>query len=104
MGRQKYDGVVEAVRYSPAGRLEFARVYERRIGSTFSDSILLSRAELIRKLQAGQIFMVGKRLEYRGGTFEVSVPVKLAGSPGKEVLFTTKIDNDCDDLQGAPLF
>ena len=103
MGRQKYDGVVEAVRYSPAGRLAIARVYERR-GSTFSDILLLSRTEIIHKLQAGQIFMVGKRLEYQGGTFEVTVPVKLAGNPGKEVLFTTKITNDCDDLQGVPLF
>jgi len=103
MGRQKYDGVVEAVRYAPDGRLTIARVYERR-GSTFSDCVLLSRAELIRKLKAGQVFMMGKRLEYLGGTFEVTIPVKMAGNPGKEVLFTTKITNDCDDLQGAPLF
>ena len=48
--------------------------------------------------------MMGKRLEYLGGTFEVTIPVKMAGNPGKEVLFTTKITNDCDDLQGAPLF
>jgi hypothetical protein len=103
MGRQKYDGVVESVRYAPDGSLSIARVYERR-GSTFSDYILLSRAELIRKLKAGQIFMVGKRLEYLGGTFEVTVPIKLAGTPGKEFLFTTKITNDCDDLQGVPFF
>ena len=103
MGRQKYDGVIEAVRYAPDGRLTIARVYERR-GSTFSDCVLLSRAELIRKLKAGQVFMMGKRLEYLGGTFEVTIPVKMAGNPGKEVLFTTKITNDCDDLQGAPLF
>jgi hypothetical protein len=103
MGRQKYDGVVEAVRFAPGGKLAIARVFERR-GSTFSDHVLLSRDEMIRKLKAGQIFMVGKRLEYLGGTFEVSVPVKLAGNPGKEFLFTTKITNDCDDLQGIPLF
>jgi hypothetical protein len=103
MGRQKYDGVVEAVRYAPDGKLAIARVYERR-GSTFSDCVLLSRDEMIRKLKDGQIFMVGKRLEHLGGTFEVTVPVKLAGNPGKEVLFTTKITNDCDDLQGVLLF
>ncbi len=103
MGRQKYDGVVEAVRYAPDGKLTIARVYERR-GSTFSDYVLLSRAEMILKLKAGQIFMVGKRLKYLGGTFEVTVPVKLAGNQGKEVLFTKNIKNDCDDLQGVPLF
>ena len=51
MGRQKYDGVVEAVRYAPDGNLSIARVYERR-GSTFSDYILLSRAELIRRIKS----------------------------------------------------
>ena len=103
MGRQKFDGVVEAVRYAPDGKLSIARVYERR-GSTFSDHILLSRADMIRKIKAGQKFMIGKRLEYLGGTFEVTVPLKLAGSPGKEVLFTTKISNDCDDLPDVPFF
>ena len=103
MGRQKYDGVVEAVRYAPDGKLAIARVYERR-GSTFSDYVLLSRDEMIRKLKAGQVFMVGKRLAHLGGTFEVTLPVKLAGNPGKEVLLTTKTTNECDDLQGAPLF
>ncbi|MDR3574256.1 MAG: hypothetical protein P4L50_10360 [Anaerolineaceae bacterium] len=103
MGRQKYDGVVEAVRYAPDGKLAIARVYERR-GSTFSDYVLMTRAEMISRLKAGQLFMIGKRLEYMGGTFEVTVPVKMAGNSGKEVLFTTEITKDCDDLQGAPLF
>jgi len=103
MARQKYDGVVEAVRYAPDGKLAIARVYERR-GSTFSDYVLLSRDEMIRKLKAGQVFMVGKRLAHLGGTFEVTLSVKLAGNPGKEVLLTTKTTNECDDLQGAPLF
>jgi len=34
MAQAKYDGVIEAVRYAPAGRISLVRAYERR-GPTF---------------------------------------------------------------------
>jgi hypothetical protein len=70
MAKIGYDGVIEAVRYSPDGRLSVARVYERR-GPSFSDRILLDRDELIKRLESGEKYVVGKRIPRMPGTFEV---------------------------------
>lgn len=37
----RFDGVIEAVRYSPDGKIEVARAYERR-GAAFSDHVLIT--------------------------------------------------------------
>lgn len=104
MAPKKFDGVVEAVRYAPDGRLALARVYERR-GPTFSDRILLTREELVGRLQAKKRFYIGRRTPYLASTFELgSQPVTLDGASGKEVICVGKQPGEGDRLEGAPLF
>ena len=107
MSKQKYDGVIEAVRYTPDGRVSLARAYERR-GPAFSDRILLSRDDLIKRLESGEKFMIGKRLPYVGGMFEVSNKVELVKGDGSVVWISTDSSGNGsdgrDDLLGAPLF
>ncbi|MCE5209554.1 MAG: hypothetical protein LLG42_14750 [Chloroflexi bacterium] len=107
MANSKYDGVIEAVRYTPDGKVSLARAYERR-GPAFSDRILLNRSELIQRLNSGEKFMIGKRLPRLGGMFEVSSKVKLVKSKDNiEWIHTSLSDNNAperDVLEGAPLF
>jgi hypothetical protein len=99
----KFDGVIDTVRYTPSGKMELVRVYEKR-GPTFSDITLLTRDELLHKLQAGKKFFVGKRIPLQASTFEISVPVFLSGKPGLEIIVSGRQRGDNDDIQGAPLF
>lgn len=81
----KYDGVVEAVHYKPDGSVAWVRAYERR-GPTWSDHVLIPRTELIEKLKSGKSFLVGTRLEYLAGTFDVRVPVQVVQNDGQDYL------------------
>ena len=69
MARQKFDGVVETVRYTPEGEISLVRLYERR-GSAFSDYVLIDRPEMIRRIRAGKKLVTGQRVPYFAGTFE----------------------------------
>jgi len=102
MANNKYDGVIEAVHYSTDGRIEWVRAYLRR-GPTWGDRVILKRQELIDAIKAGKRMMIGKRVEFMAGTFEVTTPVQLAGKPGSEVLLSSTAAADCDNLEGAPL-
>ena len=108
MVKIKYDGVIEAVRYTPEGKVSMARAYERR-GPAFSDRILLSREELIKRLESGGRYMIGKRLPKLGGVFEVSARVHLVKGDGNVLWVSTSKtgvaqSSSRDELQGAPLF
>jgi len=104
MAPKKFDGVVEAVRYAPDGKIALARVYERR-GPTFTDRILLTRDELVERLKAKKRFYIGRRKPYLASTFELDgQPVTLSGERGKEVIQTGKQPGGSDRLEGAPLF
>ena len=83
---QKFDVVVEAVRYKN-GKIELVRVYERR-GASFTDRILMDRKTLLERLKDGKRFVTGQRKEYLASTFEVGKPVKLVGGDGKQVVTT----------------
>ncbi len=98
---QKFDVVVEAVRYKN-GKIDLVRVFERR-GATFTDRILMDRKTLLERLKDGKRFVTGQRKEYLGGTFDVGKPVRLVGADGKQVV-TTLADADHDDLEGVPSF
>jgi hypothetical protein len=69
MARLKLDGVIEAVRYNPAGKIEVARVYERH-GLVWSDHILLNRQDLVEWLKQGKKIATGVRKSYLGSVFE----------------------------------
>lgn len=100
MANKKYDGVIEAVHYTTDGQVDWVRAYLRR-GITWSDRIIMRRQGLIDEIKAGKRMMLGKRVEFMGGTFEVTLPVQVVGSDGKEVLSTSKDTTDRDRLEGA---
>lgn len=99
MRRSKYDGVIEAVRYAPNGRIALARLYERR-GSVWSDRILLDRRELTERLQQGKRLVTGHRMLYRGCTFETGSLIHLNG----ENIVTIDRSAGRDNLTSIPIF
>ena len=104
MARVKYDGVIEAVRYTPAGQVEVVRAYERR-GATFSDRILITRDDLVQRLKTGKRYVSGQRQPFLASTFHVGAPVRLLDKKGKKYLATSEVPaGDADNLAGVPLF
>jgi len=102
MPKQKVDGVVESVRYTTTGEIEWVRAFERS-GAIFGDHVLLSRDDLISRLKAGKRFVVGKRIIYQGATFETARPIQLAKQNGSEIILTSDSQASNDHLEGAPI-
>ena len=102
MAKQKFDGVVEAVRYAPDGSVAWVRAYERR-GPTYSDVVILSRQELIRRLQAGKKFFSGQRKEFHASDFVVSLPLRLLEQGGDCFLVVNENSVRQDHLDGVPV-
>ena len=98
---QKYDGIIEAVRYK-SGKIELVRAYERR-GATFSDSVLLDRKTLLERLKKGKKFATGSRKEFLASTFEIGKPIQATGKDDK-LFLVTRADVDHDELEGVPAF
>jgi hypothetical protein len=103
MAEKKIDGVIEAVRYAPDGKLKMARAYLRR-GAIWSDRVLLTRDELLEQMKLGKNFVVGQRVQYMAGTFETAQAVQVKGAAGQEVLYTSQSQDNRDNLEGSPLF
>ncbi len=99
---KKFDGIVEAVKYSPDGLISLARIYERR-GAAFSDRVLLTRDELVKRLKDGKRFAVGQRQIMMAGTFDIGAPLKLIGISGQDFL-TTGPQPEGQDRIEAPQF
>ncbi len=93
----RFDGVIEAVRYAPDGKIEFVRAYERR-GAAFSDYVLIPRAALIERLQQGKKFVTGKRKENLGGMFETGAQVLFSDG-----FITTRPGAGRDFLDDVPV-
>jgi hypothetical protein len=102
MADQKYDGVIEAVHYRQDGQVDWVRAYLRR-GAAWSDRVILKRAELIQEITSGKRMMIGQRVEYMAGTFNVSAHLEVAGPSGKQVLLTNSANADHDILEGIPV-
>ena len=108
---RKIEGVVEAVRLAADGHLTLARVYERR-GSSFSDHILLTRAEFLQRLKTGKVYVTGKRKNLLGFTFDTGAEFHLAQENGHDVLRLTAVNPEMpgaagsqgDALKGVPVF
>jgi hypothetical protein len=105
MPQKKFDGVIEAVRYTPEGKIAEVRFYERR-GPTYSDRLLIGRSELVQRLRGGKKFAVGARKLLMASTFEITGEVRLAGTRGHETVLAGLAgpSGERDDLSGAPLF
>lgn len=92
------DVVVEAVRYED-GKIRWVRAFERR-GATYSDWLLLGRADLAERLKQGKRVVLGRRTENMASTFETDGQVFLADSDA----IATRKDSKSDNLEGALLF
>jgi len=103
MTSEKVDGVVETVRYDPDGQVILVRIYERR-GPTWSDRVLLSREDLVKRIKKGQHFYTGSRIPLMAGSFEYGRPLRLRKVNGKEILLSGFGDTTRDMLDGVPLF
>ena len=100
---EKYDGVIESVRYTPDGRVSYVRMYERR-GPAFSDRILLDRHALIQRIKSRKRILTGTRLPYLGGTFKTGGRVTLAGPAGQEWIVSGAAPANRDFIENIPLF
>lgn len=98
MAKNKFDGVIEAVRYKEDGKIDMVRAYERR-GAAFSDRILLKRGQLVERLQKGEKFVTGERKELLAGTFECGKSVHLNGD-----VVSTGDGTNHDLLEDVPIF
>ena len=99
MTRKKLHGVIEAVRYTPGGRIALVRLYERH-GAVWSDQVLLERKELSERLKLGKLFVVGKRQTYLGSVFETGTAVhQMDGN-----IVTEGQTSARDLLNGVPVF
>lgn len=101
MAEKKFDGLIEAVRYTRNGQIEFVRAYERR-GATFSDSVLLDRKTLLERLKSKKQFVTGQRKELNASTFSRERDVQLVKNGDKEWI-TTRADASRDELEGVPV-
>lgn len=102
MAKTKFDGIVEAVRYTPDGQIDWVRVYERR-GAAFSDHVILQRQALIERLKTGKRFATGKRIEYHAGSFETGQTLRLVQRGGREIIATGEPKDGQDYLAGVPI-
>jgi hypothetical protein len=99
MARKKLDGVIEAVRYAPGGKIVFVRFYERH-GVVWSDATLLEREDLSEQLKLGKHIVVGKRQAYLGSVFETGTAVQQ-----KDASIVTEGQTGTGDfLDGVPVF
>jgi hypothetical protein len=96
---KKPDGVIVAVRYGPDGKIEMARIFERR-GSTYSDRVHIDRATLVERLKNKKRIVVGRRKEYLASTFETGHEVRYLESN----VIATHPGAAQDKLEGVPIF
>ena len=99
MAGKKLDGIIEAVHYSPDGKVLHARGY-RRMGAVWSDLVLIDRQSLVEALKGKKNYVVGQRRQYLGSVFTTGAAVLVSdgrlmvdGQPGRQ-----------DSLAGVPVF
>jgi hypothetical protein len=103
MAQIKFDYLVEAVHYSPAGVLEKIRLYERR-GPSFSDRIIINRDELIHYLVAGKKVAAGNRISFLASTFNQTGEIQISGSKEAPVLVIGGEIASKDSLSAIPVY
>ncbi len=99
MARPKFDGIIEAIRYNPDGKIALVSAYERH-GAVWSDRVLLEREDLIKRIQQGKRFMTGRRKEYLGGVFETGQRVRVV----QDTIVTDEQAQKRDFLTSVPIF
>ena len=102
MARSKYEGVIEAVRYSKDNKINEVRMYETR-RLVFSDRIVIDRAELVKRLEKGKRIVTGRRKVSWGNDFETGQRVLLRD--GKTPFISTEdLAGEKEYLTGVPVF
>ena len=96
---KKPDGVIVAVRYAPDGKIETARIFERR-GATYSDRVHIDRATLVERLKSKKCFVVGQRTMYWQAPSRPDPEVRYLDSN----VIATNPDAKNDLLEGVPIF
>ncbi len=76
MARKINDGVIEAVRYNPDGKISVVRTYLRH-GVVWSDHIILARTDLVDKINQGKHFVIGARKKHLGSVFDTGASIQL---------------------------
>jgi hypothetical protein len=101
MASPKVDGIVEAVRYAPDGKVAMVRIFERR-GAAFSDRLLLDREQFLAVLRGKKRFVAGKRIAMMGATFETGAEMRLVKTGLGEYIQSEQGAGERDDLKGVP--
>ena len=102
MAKIKYDGVVEAVHYTPDGQVDWVRAYLRH-GFIFSDRMMLDRETLMDYIKSGKRIVIGKRVPLMGANFEVSEAINIVKNNGHESLVVGEAQPGQDHLAGVPM-
>ncbi len=103
MAKTKFDGVVDAVHFSPDGALAWIRLYERR-GPTFSDLTRIDRVELVKRLKSGKRIVLGQHIHLRASDFVTTQTLRLVQQDGHEYVTLDGVDTAAgDNLRGAPV-
>jgi hypothetical protein len=103
MKKDKFDGVLEAARLDANNQLLLARIYEKH-GVVWSDHFLVKRDELIRRIQDGAVFVVGKRKYKLGSSFDIVGPLHISQKDGQAYIHLDQDESPADSLQKLPRF
>ena len=98
MPRTKISAAIDSVRYLPDGKIDMVRLYERR-GAIWSDLLLLSRTDLVKRIRKGKI-PTGSRKPYLGSVIEPGTAVHYE----MDVFFTGEHRGTTDLLNTVPGF
>ena len=101
MASKKIDTIIEAVRYTPEGKVALVRIYER-LGPAYSDRKLLTRDQLLEQLRAKKLLVAGRRIERMGTSFETGVEIRLVTTVAGEYIQSSAGSGERDDLKGVP--
>jgi hypothetical protein len=100
--KKPYDGVVVAVRYTPEGKIDWVRAFER-YGFVFSDRMNLDREMLLARLKAGKRFKTGSRKIYQGNDFETFAEIRIEEKNGSSVIVAGEGLSGQDSLGNLPV-
>jgi hypothetical protein len=96
---EKPDAIITAVHYTPDGRIETVRLFERR-GATYSDRIHMKREVFVEFLKNHKKVYVGQRQEFMASTFVLGKEIKFL----EPNIITTDATARQDKLDDTPIF
>ncbi|MHB8133957.1 MAG: DUF3892 domain-containing protein [Anaerolineaceae bacterium] len=103
MKKNKFDGVLEAVRVDQNDQLLLAKIYEKR-GVVWSDHFLVNREDFIQRIKNGNVFVVGTRQYKLGSSFETSDSVQLSLNNEQAYIRLDQENSPSDNLKNLPRF